>query len=238
MKRKFLILTSTTFFLVSISLPSQALPIGGGGGSSFNFSSLISPFMDLLKDKFGEMKNEFSEQMSQWLGGTGGQIGLEITMGEMGMPDLDALQKEIEEAFNQTEGNQVQADEASNDAVREITRTKADGTLSSEGQEAVKERLETAQTTAQEIDQQAQDIQSETVTQNVLKKMSLQTAKQAVILGSLNTELTDLSTKQDLANQNLTNISEAVDSQNLADQANMTGAANSLLHLSGMLTLR
>ncbi|PSF33441.1 hypothetical protein C7H19_19925 [Aphanothece hegewaldii CCALA 016] len=237
MKRRLLIVGSTTVLVTLVALPSWAL-ISTTGGSS---NSLISPFLSLLQTQFGELKNQLSNQMTQWLGNTGSQyaqIGLNMTMGEMGMPDLQSLEEEIKKVFTQENGEQAQVDEAINNSVREVTRTKAEGTLSEDGQEAVKERLENTQKTTDQIDTQAQEAQNETVTQNVLKKIALQNAQTGVLLGSLNSEITDLSVKQDLANQNLTNISEAIDSQNLAQQADQTSAAASLLHLSSMLTLR
>ena len=237
MKRRLFIVGSTTILVTLVALPSWAL-ISTTGGSS---NSLISPFLSLLETQFGELKTQLSNQMTQWLGNTGGQyaqIGLNMTMGEMGMPDLRSLEEEIKKVFTQENGEQAQVDEAINNSVREVTRTKAEGTLSEDGQEAVKERLENTQKTTEQIDTQAQEAQNETVTQNVLKKIALQNAQTGVLLGSLNSEITDLSVKQDLANQNLTNISEAIDSQNLAQQADQTSAAASLLHLSSMLTLR
>lgn len=165
--------------------------------------------------------------------------GKSITLdfGKGGLPDIGKLIEQIFEYANDSK-QYDEADEAANHAVREVTRAKAEGTLSEEGQQAVSDRLEAASETTEATGQLGEEAQTEFVTQNVLKKIAQQNSYMATLSGSLNAEIVDLSTKQDLANQNLTNISQGIDSENLSRQGESEGSAISVLQLTSMMGMR
>jgi hypothetical protein len=156
--------------------------------------------------------------------------------GELGLPDVGVLRKSVEEELTKLE-EPAAADETASHLDREVTRAKSQGTLSKKGQEAVSERIKTTSKSVEKVNQEAEAIQQEQVTQKVLKRIALQNVQQAEITGAVQTEMLDLSVKQDLANNQLTNISEGVDSQNLSRQAQTDAGTLSTLQISAMTGL-
>ncbi|ACK74034.1 conserved hypothetical protein (plasmid) [Gloeothece citriformis PCC 7424] len=206
------------------------IPIRNAIASDSILDDLISQFNNIKSEWLG-VANGFGGRLQAWLES---QLNIDIDedIGVLGLPDPQDIREKIEDVFT-LEGKPEQADEAANNEDREITRAKAGGTLSKEGQQQQIQKLESVEQTTQYVIDTAQTAQSRTVTQEVLKDMALQNAQIASSLAVLTSETVDASTKQDIANLNLANISEAVDSQNLREQANSQGAANSLLQIGG-----
>jgi hypothetical protein len=177
----------------------------------------------------GEIKQSAQIQL-------GGDGGLEVELGELGMPDLADWRDSVQSAVNEEE-DYASAGVASNHLEREVVRAKSEGTLSEQGQQSVSQRVKETSESVAQVDQEAQAAQEETVTQKVLKRVALQNAQQAALMGSVQTELLDLSVKQDLSNRSLSNISEGLDSQNLAWQSEMEGTALSTLQTTSLAGL-
>ncbi|WP_013325595.1 hypothetical protein [Gloeothece verrucosa] len=193
---------------------------------------LIGQFID-LKSEWLAVANGFEQRMEAWL-----QSQLNINLdeniiGELGLPDPQDLRNFIEETFSTDGGIIEQGPLAANNEDREATRALAQETLSKEGQQELIDKLNFVEATTQQAISSGQDAQSRTVTQEVLKDMALQNAQIASSLAVLTSQTVDASTKQDMANLNLANISSSIDSQNLREQANSAGAANSLLQIGG-----
>lgn len=218
---KKMLLTGTGVILV---LGLTALP------SSANYQSLLSSLLGDWQNQAQKMQSRLNNLLAVEL------AGISIDFGDLGLPDISDISQEIEEIYRE-QGDHVLADEASHEVVREVTEEKAEGTLSQSGQATVQNKLETIDQTVKTLETQASQAQSETVTQNVLKQIALQNAQQGLLIGGLQTEITDLSVKQDLANRNLANISEGVDSENLREQAELEGGANSVLHTTTLLRI-
>ncbi len=246
--RKIALLLGMTAGIITLSaLPGQAFLSEALKGLS-TITQLVQQ-KDFIKSQFTNPQNlvffsEDEQGNAVTLDGSGNiSIGngegesISVNLGKGGLPDLKDL---IDQVVKLATDNQQydEADEASHHAVREVTKAKAEGTLSEEGQQAVSDRLEATTANAEATQQLGEDAQTEFVTQNVLKKIARQNTHLATLSGSLNAEVADLSTKQDLANQNLTNISEGIDSQNLSGQAESEGAALSVLHLTSMMGMR
>jgi hypothetical protein len=218
---KKMLLTGTGVILV---LGLTALP------SSANYQSWLSSFLGDWQNQAQQMQSRLNNLLAVEL------AGISIDFGDLGLPDISDISQEIEDIYRE-QGDHVLADEASHQVVREVTEEKAEGTLSQSGQATVQNKLETIDQTVKTLETQASQAQSETVTQNVLKQIALQNAQQGLLIGGLQTEITDLSVKQDLANRNLANISEGVDSENLREQAELEGGANSVLHTTTLLRM-
>lgn len=216
-----MLLTGTGVLLI---LGLTALP------SSANYQSLLSSLLGHWQNQAQQMQSRLNNLLAVEL------AGISIDFGDLGLPDISDISQEIEDIYRE-QGDHVLADEASHEVVREVTEEKAEGTLSQSGQETVQNKLETIDQTVKALENQASQAQSETVTQNVLKQIALQNAQQGLLMGGLQTEITDLSVKQDLANRNLVNISEGVDGQNLRQQAELEGGANSVLHTTTLLRM-
>ncbi|WP_013325726.1 hypothetical protein [Gloeothece verrucosa] len=193
---------------------------------------LIGQFID-IKSEWLAVANGFEQRMEAWL-----QSQLNINLdeniiGELGLPDPQDIRNFIEETFSTDGGIIEQGPLAANNEDREATRALAQETLSKEGQQELIDKLNFVEATTQQAISSGQDAQSRTVTQEVLKDMALQNAQIASSLAVLTSQTVDASTKQDMANLNLANISSSIDSQNLRQQANSAGAANSLLQIGG-----
>jgi hypothetical protein len=154
----------------------------------------------------------------------------------LGLPDLSNFELDLESIFTQN-GEYITLDEAQHTGIRQATRTHAQQTLSGTGQQEVINRQTQIRDGVTALDAQAIAAQGEFVTQNILKRLAIQNAQQGLLLGTVGSEITNLSVKQDLANYNLANISEGIDSQNLARQTDMEGASLSVLQTASLLRM-
>lgn len=159
-----------------------------------------------------------------------------MTLGPLGLPDLSNFELDLESIFTQN-GEYITLDEAQHTGIRQATRTHAQQTLSGTGQQEVINRQTQIRDGVTALDAQAIAAQGEFVTQNILKRLAIQNAQQGLLLGTVGSEITNLSVKQDLANYNLANISEGIDSQNLARQTDMEGASLSVLQTASLLRM-
>jgi hypothetical protein len=218
-------------------LPAVAATGNGGNGTNppangNGIGNLYKSFESTLSSKISGVLNTVTGVLNQaGFGNIISDLGLDKIMSQL--PDLKEIEKEILEAFKDS-GDTTGAREATNEAVRAVTVSVGESTLSEEGQQKTAEDIERDNTAATEMDTAGEEAQSETVTQNVLKKMAIQNQKAAVLLNSASASLKGLNVKTDLANRNLTNISEGIDRQNLARETDADAAALSSLRTAAM----
>lgn len=240
-KKKTIIILGSSLLVIGISaLPGSANFLAGSIPTSFlpnSFGSLNSWVNQVsgLQSQLINLFNRFGNTLGTWDSQLKGKA-ISVTLGSLGLPDLNNFELDLEKIFTDN-GEYVTIDEAQHAGVRHATRTHAGQTLSQTGQQQVIDRQTQIQGGVVGIDNQALAAQGEFVTQNVLKRIAIQNAQQGMLLGSVGSEITNLSVKQDLANYNLANISEGVDSQNLARQSDMEGASLSLLQTSALLRI-
>ena len=233
--RKTLLLTILTA-ICSSSLPVFAFEFSFSPEQLLEaFSRLSSLRSSLLPDEIGQYVREITEALSNSLENQ--DLNLEVVYGEMGFPDLADLETQIQEAYQSSEQEAV-ADVGSNEATRAVTEQYSNTAFTEEGQEAIQQKQEAVAQGVQTSQAQGDEAQTETVTQNILKKMSMQNTQMALLGGTAATELTELNIKQDLANKNLANISASIDSQNLAQNAQLDAALVSSMSLISQSTLR
>jgi hypothetical protein len=158
-----------------------------------------------------------------------------ISFGEMGLPDMKDLEKELKKLILD-EGNYNLKEIITNEQERNITREKAFGTLSKDGQEQQSQKIDELSSSATSSFLSGQQAQIRVVTQEVLKDIALQNAQLNSTMSLIGTEIMDLSQKQDLANINLSNISEGIDRQNLAEINQNEGASYSVMQLTGLIS--
>lgn len=241
------LLGSLPLSLLEGSLPTSLL---GGPfptsllGNSFSTSFLpssFSPINTLLSQVTGRQTqfmsffNDFQTSLTAWGEQLTGQ-SVSVTLGPLGLPDLGSFELDLDGTFT-NHGEYITLDEAQHTGVRQVTRTHARQTFSRPGQQALLERQTQITDGVTELDNQAIAAQFTYGTQNLLKRMAIQNAQQGMLLGTVGSELTNLSVKQDLANYNLANISEGIDSQNLAKQTDMEGASLRILETSSLLRM-
>ncbi len=215
--------------LLGESLPISFLP------SSFSSINALTNQISGLQSQLSRFFNNFGNSLKTWDSQLQGQA-ISVTLGSLGLPDLNDFEFNLENIFTNN-GEYVTLDEAQHTGVRQATRAYAGQTLSGTGQQRVIDRQTQIQDGVTRIDHQAIAAQTDFVTQNVLKRIAIQNAQQGMLLGTVGSEMTKLSVKQDLANYNLANISEGIDSQNLARQSDLEGASLSLLQTSALLRM-
>ena len=235
-KKRIIVLVSALGLMTITALPGSAnfLPISVLP-SSFSLDSWVNQVTG-LQSQFVNFFTHFQNSLTAWGEQLSGQV-VNVTLGPLGLPDLTNFELDLENIFTNN-GSYITLDEAKHTGVREATRTHAQQTLNTTGQQAVIDRQTQISDGVVELDNQAIAAQGEFVTQNVLKRIAIQNAQQGLLLGTLSSEITDLSVKQDLANYNLANISEGIDSQNLAQQTDWEGASLSVLHTSSLLRMQ
>jgi hypothetical protein len=221
-------LPSSANFLAS-SLATSFLP-----SSLLSLNSWLSPITG-LQSQFLNFFTNFQNSLAAWGSQLQGQV-ISVTLGPLGLPDLSNFELDLESIFTQN-GEYITLDEAQHTGIRQATRTHAQQTLSGTGQQEVINRQTQIRDGVTALDAQAIAAQGEFVTQNILKRLAIQNAQQGLLLGTVGSEITNLSVKQDLANYNLANISEGIDSQNLARQTDMEGASLSVLQTASLLRM-
>ncbi|EAZ88862.1 hypothetical protein [Crocosphaera chwakensis] len=241
------LLSSLPLSLLNGSLPTSLL----GGGfptsllgeylpisflpSSFSSINVLTNQISGLQSQLHSFFNDFGNSMKTWDSQLQGQA-LSVTLGSLGLPDLNNFELNLENIFSNN-GEYLTLDEAQHTGVRQATRSHAGQTLSSSGQQAVIDRQTQIQEGVREIDNQAIAARYTNNERNILKRIAIQNAQQGMLLGTVGSEITQLNVKQDLANYNLANISEAIDSQNLARQSDLEGSSLSVLQTSSMLRM-
>lgn len=202
----------------------------------------ISNILDTLNQQINNLSSFIDEQITAVTEGfsdflanaeTDLQSAVDSAIGEMGIPDVDQIRTEIEQSV----GAEFNASEISNEIDRQVTRAIASGTLSEEGQEQTLQKLQQTQISVQQSEQANQTAQAATASQDVLKQIATQNAQNTAILGTLQTEITQNSVKQDMANTNLANISSSVDEQKSVERKERSGAGLSTLKTTSMATL-
>ena len=232
------VLGSIIVVMGATAFPSSANFLAGSIPISFLPSSwtnsLTSPVTGIAS-QFLTVFTNLSDSLKTW----GSQLteeAMNVTYGSLGLPDLTTFELDLEQIFT-NEGKYVTLDEAQHTTVSQTTRAHAAQTLSHSGQQQIQDRQSQSVNSIDSIDSQAIAAQGEFVTQNVLKRLAIQNAQQGLLLGTVGSEITNLSVKQDLANYNLANISEAIGSQNLARQSDWEGSSLSVLETSTLLRM-
>ena len=223
-KKRYLLLTPALFLLGV--LPANA---------SWNPLSPLINQAENLKNDIVSFYNNLDSNILQLLG-LDQDSEFNITFGELGLPDMKDLEAEVRKLLSE-EGNTTMEHILRHELERNITREKGySSTLSKEGQENQAQKIENLSSNASSTAVQGQQAQTRIVTQEVLKDIALQNAQISETMSLMGTEIMDMSQKQDLANINLSNISEGIDRQNLAMQNQNEGAAYSVMQLTGIIS--
>lgn len=157
---------------------------------------------------------------------------INLEPGELGLHDFGQFREDVKKAVS--EEDPTAAGAAANRFERWVTREKVNASIGKEGQEETKEKLEQSQQKVENVEEQGQKAQESQVTQEVMKSIALQNSEIAGLTASTQARLDDVNTNLNLANANLANISEGVDSSNLYIQSQGEGTAMSTLQISMM----
>lgn len=219
-KKRYLLLAPTIVLLGA--LPSQA----------FSFGQLL-PFLNQIQNlanEFTSLYENFDDRLENILNEYTGDF--EITFGELGLPDIGDLEKELKKELDGLKT--IGAPEIVQEEQRNVVRTKSIAGLSEEGQSQQKGKIDELSSNATTTATKGLTAQARLTTQGVMKDIASQNAEISSSLAVMGTEIMDMSQKQDLANLSLSNISEGVDSQNLLTKQELDGSTKSVLALSGL----
>ncbi len=234
MKPKYLI-PITIFILGIMGNPASATESKTGSNplsdSMSQINQQITQVTSFVEEQISSTVDKLSDSLSDI--GTDLQSAVDGAIGQLGLPDLQAIRKEI----SNSAGTEVNSGDLANEFDRQITRALASSTLTTEGQEQVLQKLQQTQTSVALVNQAATTAQNSVASQDVLKQIAAQNAQNASILGTLQAESTQNAIRQDLANTNLTNLSRSIDEQKSAQQQERNGAGFDTLRTSSLAGL-
>jgi hypothetical protein len=129
------------------------------------------------------------------------------------------------------------AAETANEIDRQLTRAQVDAVLSQSGQAATRDKITWMENTIGQVQQHADSAQVAVSTQDAIKAMAQQNARQSEVLGAVQSEL--LQSRQDtqLTNLNLANISQNLDQEARARRLQDLGSALDTLQISSQARL-
>lgn len=188
-------------------------------------AQVVEQFQQQLASVNSYVSSIFSDKLKSLSESLDGdlQTAIDDTMGALGIPDPTKSREATEKIAGVSSSPINQAERATNEVDRQITRAVAHTTLGKAGQERTKQQFEKTQQSIEQVEANAEAAEGDVVTQNVMKRIAQQNVQQAGILGAIRTDGLRLLQSQDLANNNLTNISRAVDGQNQAQARETVG---------------
>jgi len=224
-KKRYLLLTPAILLLGA--LPSNAL-------SWQQLTSLINQ-VNTIKNEFMAIYENFDERIVDWLG-LEEYAQIDINFGDLGLPDIKDLEAKLKDLTHGGAETSILEQNIRHEEIRNIVRGKSYGTLSEQGQAQQKNKMDELGSNATDTMVRGTIAQTRITTQDVMKDLALQNNQISSSLSLMGSEIMDMSQKQDLANLSLSNISEGIDTQNLAEQNDRKGATYSILQMTGMIS--
>jgi hypothetical protein len=228
-----------------VAQPARAITFDYGTGTS---GDLIGQLMSSLEQQFSLVETFFTGQIGseQWTNLLSDLLGIngtnlsDLAWGDLGLPDLHQLHRQIKAELENQETTSLSAYQgvrSNHELDRLLTVTKVEASLSQEGQAIAQQKIEVAVNQAQTAQSLSDEAQTVVSTQEVMKKLAQQQAIQASLLAGVNSSLVELQQNQEFNNLNLSNISRTLDGQAQTQQLERLGAGNDALRRSAMTRL-
>jgi hypothetical protein len=206
----------------------------------------LDDIFGIFRQAFEDAKAYIERTVSDRLGSLPGGMDVVIknALGDLGLIDPNRARSDIAtELANTLKGDLSQSDgiqagiETANEVDRQLTRAQVDSVLSRTGQAATRDKITWIENTIGQVQQHADSAQAAVSTQDAIKQMAQQNARQSEVLGAIQSEL--LQSRQDaqLANLNLTNISQSLDQETRARRLQQMGNAIDTLQISAQARL-
>ncbi|AOW98862.1 hypothetical protein BJP34_04810 [Moorena producens PAL-8-15-08-1] len=218
--------------IISTLITTVPKPAYASGG-------IVDSFVDSFVEEFQKVKSYFTNFFDEFTNlpetiDNDLKSALEDSMGVLGIPDVEDVRASIEESLQKSDYPIYEGEKLANEVERQVARASASRVLSQEGQQQSIQELKQMQDTVSQVEQSAQTAQNQTVTQNVIKEVALQNARQAAILGSLQAATVEEAQRQEISNMLQSNISRALDGQTQADQYQKLGAGMETLRITSL----
>ncbi len=185
---------------------------------------------------FGDFLTNDIKGLSEDLGGNLEKVVSEA-IGDLGIPDINEARKNVEKVASESENVVYKGEPVTNEIDRQISRAIIDANLSKKGQQKNISKTQATQDAIEQVDSSAQQAQQRVSTQFVIKDIANQNKEIEATLGAIRNDELQEKVTEDLQLANLTNISNAIDSQNKEHQQEIVGEAYDIISVTSRARL-
>ena len=227
-------------------LTATLLLIPVESASASQVDTLFEDIFGIFRQALEDAKTYIDETISEQLDSLPGEMDVVIqnVRGDLGLIDPNQARSEIADTLAQSlEGDLAQSDrvyaatETANEVDRQLTRAQIDSILSEEGQTATREKITWIEDTISQVQQHGDSAQVAVSTQEAIKHMAQQNSRTSEVLGAVQSELLQSRQDNQLANLNLSNISQSLDQETRARRLQSMGNAMDTLQISAQANL-
>ncbi|BAY42177.1 hypothetical protein NIES2111_65730 (plasmid) [Nostoc sp. NIES-2111] len=213
-----------TAFILFSALPAKARS---------SFLEQVQQVVSSLQTYIEQQRQEFSQQWGELNGDLIAAIN--STVGDLGIPDplqagkkIEAIIQEQDTDLIQTD-SQTQAQDAQRDWHQAYTYGLSQSVLGREGQKTQVQDAEIANYAVETASNNANEVQNDVITQDILKKMAVQNLQTTIITKSIHSESQKQTRALSAANINLSDISSRLDEQARKEQAQANSSAKQII---------
>jgi hypothetical protein len=227
------------------SLLAMTILLGSGENQAWGLElAFLTQFKQVytsLKSRISAYKTEFNQALGQVQGEINGEISQQLnqaidsTIGSLGIPDPLSSGGKIKQVIRSqnpelTQPNSnIQAAHAEDEWHRQYTLGQSQSTLGVDGQEVQAQEADLTNIALSTSSSNADNAQSDIVTQDILKKMATQNLQNVVISKAIHGESQKQTRALAAANINLVDISENISSQSRKEDAESRSVSMQLL---------
>jgi hypothetical protein len=215
--------------LIILFLLFSALPAKAGA----SFLSQLQQVLVSLQTYIDQYKQEFSQQWQEL--NTDLNDAISSTVGDLGIPDPLKAGKKIKVVIQKQDtdlvqtDSQTQGDNAQRDWHQSYIYGLSESVLGREGQKTQSQEGEMSNQALATSSNNADEVQNDVITQDILKKMAVQNLQTTIITKSIHSEAQKQTRALSAANINLSDISSRLDEQARQEQANNNSSAKQII---------
>jgi hypothetical protein len=213
-----------TVFILFSALPAKA---------KSSFLEQVQQVIVSLQTYLEQQRQEFSQQWGELNGDLSNAIN--STIGDLGIPDplqagknIKVIIQEQDTDLVQTD-SQTQAKDAQRDWHQSYTYGLSQSVLGKEGQKTQAQEAEISNYAVETSSNNANAVQNDVITQDILKKMAVQNLQTTIITKSIHSESQKQTRALSAANINLSDISSRLDEQARKEQAQANSSARQII---------
>lgn len=210
-------------------------------GLELTFLTQFQQVYTSLKSRISSYQTEFNQALGQIYGEMNGEIirqlnqGVDSTIGSLGIPDPLESGEKIKEVIRSQKlditqpNSNTQAENAELSWHRQYTLGQSQSTLGVDGQRVQAQEADLTNNALSTSSTNADNAQSDIVTQDILKKIAIQNLQNVVISKAIHSETQKQTRALAAANVNLVDISKNISSQSRKEDAQSRAVAMQLL---------
>lgn len=214
---------------ILLLLLGSALPAKAGS----SFLEQLQQVLISLQKNIAQYKEEFSQQWKELNKDL--EAAINSTVGDLGIPDPLKAGKKIKVVIQQQDtdlietDSQTQGDNAQRQWNQSYTYGLSQSVLGRDGQKTQAQEAEISNDALANSSNNADAVQNDVITQDILKKMAVQNLQTTVITKSIHSEAQKQTRALSAANINLSDISSRLDEQARKEQANNNSSAKQII---------